>query len=317
MSGVHRSCRRRPGPRHEAQRYSAGTSSRMTVLVSRKGSKPFGRPPVLCPDCLNHRRRCRSRCGTRCVRRCPIAAARRPGGPGDVVGEHRGVEPVDGVVGGGDGPFLVVGRDDTQHGSEDLLLRDRRASCPRCRRRWVRRSNHARGPSVGRHRSPGWPPVHPRGDVPLDPVALAAATSGPICVPCRTGRPPEPGRTRRPGPPPVRRGGVHVTTIRVSDEQTCPVSMHSARARVGRGSCQGPRRRGPRRPTCHPVRGCTGRSARRRWTRCGGPAAVDPVNVILSTRGSRTSSSETARSAVTTFSTPGGSPTASAISART
>ena len=47
------------------------------------------------------------------------------------------------------------------------------------------------------------------------------------------------------------------------------------------------------------------------------PAAVDPVKVILSTRGSRTSSSETSRSAVTTLSTPGGRPTASAISAMT
>ena len=45
------------------------------------------------------------------------------------------------------------------------------------------------------------------------------------------------------------------------------------------------------------------------------PAAVDPVNVILSTLGSRTRSSETSRSAVTTFSTPGGSPSDSAISA--
>ena len=45
------------------------------------------------------------------------------------------------------------------------------------------------------------------------------------------------------------------------------------------------------------------------------PAAVEPVNAILSTRGSRTSSSETSRSAVTTLSTPGGSPTASATSA--
>ena len=36
------------------------------------------------------------------------------------------------------------------------------------------------------------------------------------------------------------------------------------------------------------------------------PAAVDPVKVILSTRGSRTSSSETSRSAVTTLRTPAG-----------
>ena len=42
------------------------------------------------------------------------------------------------------------------------------------------------------------------------------------------------------------------------------------------------------------------------------PAAVDPVNVILSTPGSRTSSSDTSRSAVTTLSTPGGRPICSA-----
>ena len=47
------------------------------------------------------------------------------------------------------------------------------------------------------------------------------------------------------------------------------------------------------------------------------PAAVDPVKVILSTRGSRTRSSDTSRSAVTTFRTPGGRPTASATSAIT
>ena len=45
------------------------------------------------------------------------------------------------------------------------------------------------------------------------------------------------------------------------------------------------------------------------------PAAVEPVKVILSTRGSRTSSSYTSRSAVTTLSTPGGRPAASASSA--
>ncbi len=44
------------------------------------------------------------------------------------------------------------------------------------------------------------------------------------------------------------------------------------------------------------------------------PAAVEPVKVILSTRGSRTSSSETSRSAVTTLMTPGGRPMDSAIS---
>ena len=42
------------------------------------------------------------------------------------------------------------------------------------------------------------------------------------------------------------------------------------------------------------------------------PAAVEPVNVILSTPGSVTSSSDTSRSAVTTLSTPGGRPISSA-----
>src|SRR6266700_4611722 len=47
------------------------------------------------------------------------------------------------------------------------------------------------------------------------------------------------------------------------------------------------------------------------------PAAVDPVKVILLTRGSRTSNSEFSRSAVNVFHTPGGRPTSSAISAMT
>ena len=47
------------------------------------------------------------------------------------------------------------------------------------------------------------------------------------------------------------------------------------------------------------------------------PAAVEPVKVILSTRGSRTSDSDTSRSAVSTFSTPGGRPIDSATSATT
>jgi hypothetical protein len=45
-------------------------------------------------------------------------------GPVDVVGEHRGVEPVDGVVGDPHRVILVGGRDDRQHWAEDLLLGD-------------------------------------------------------------------------------------------------------------------------------------------------------------------------------------------------
>src|SRR5215467_9901015 len=42
----------------------------------------------------------------------------------DVVSENRGVQPVDGVVGDLYGVILVVGGDDGQDRSEDLLLRD-------------------------------------------------------------------------------------------------------------------------------------------------------------------------------------------------
>jgi len=45
------------------------------------------------------------------------------------------------------------------------------------------------------------------------------------------------------------------------------------------------------------------------------PAAVEPVKAILSTRWSRTISSDTSRSAVRTLNTPCGRPTSSAISA--
>src|ERR1700733_12649762 len=48
-------------------------------------------------------------------------------GPVDVVGEHRGVEPVDGVVGDPHRVVLVGGRDHRQHRAEDLLLGDDRA----------------------------------------------------------------------------------------------------------------------------------------------------------------------------------------------
>ncbi len=47
------------------------------------------------------------------------------------------------------------------------------------------------------------------------------------------------------------------------------------------------------------------------------PTAVEPVKVILSTRSSVTSASEASRSAVSTFTTPAGSPTCSATSAIT
>ena len=104
--------------------------------------------------------------------------------------------------------------------------------------------------------------------------------------------------------------------MRVSDEQTWPVMRHSA-----------PRDRGaavamsasssttaadlpPSSSVQRAMRSPQSDAMRR-------PAAVEPVNVILSTRGSVTSSSDTSRSAVTTLSTPGGRPIASAASANT
>ena len=102
--------------------------------------------------------------------------------------------------------------------------------------------------------------------------------------------------------------------MRVSDEQTCPDSEHSALARVAAAWCRSMSSRiraadfPPSSRVHRAIRSPQIEAMRR-------PAAVDPVKVILSTRGSRTSSSDTSRSAVTTFITPAGRPIAMAASA--
>ena len=105
-----------------------------------------------------------------------------------------------------------------------------------------------------------------------------------------------------------------MTTIRVSEEQTWPDRKHSAWDSVRAAVSMSMSSRitaadlPPSSRVQRAMRSPQSEAIRR-------PAAVDPVKVILSTRGSRTSSSDTSRSAVTTLSTPGGRPTASAASA--
>ena len=105
-----------------------------------------------------------------------------------------------------------------------------------------------------------------------------------------------------------------MTTILVSDEQTCPDRKHSACDSVCAAASMSMSSRitaadlPPSSRVQRAIRSPQIDAIRR-------PAAVDPVKVILSTRGSRTSSSDTSRSAVTTLSTPGGRPAASAASA--
>ena len=205
--------------------------------------------------------------------------------------------------------LLVVGRDHAEHRAEDLLLGDRRASCRRCRRRSARRSSRGRGAS-------GRPPpvasvralVDALGDVALDPVALALGRpAGPSGSRRRTGRRRAPARTSPASASTSSSWRLRVTTIRVSDEQTWPDRKHSAPASVGRGLARSMSSRmtaadlPPSSSVQRAIRSPQIDAIRR-------PAAVEPVNVILSTRGSRTSSSETSRSAVTTLSTPGGRP---------
>ena len=102
--------------------------------------------------------------------------------------------------------------------------------------------------------------------------------------------------------------------MRVSDEQTWPARKHSDRARVWAAASRSASSRmtaadlPPSSRVQRAMRSPQSEAMRR-------PVAVDPVKVILSTPGSRTSNSETSRSAVTTLRTPGGRPMASAASA--
>ena len=103
---------------------------------------------------------------------------------------------------------------------------------------------------------------------------------------------------------------------RVSDEHTWPLRPHSALASV---LAAVPRSMSSRTTAADfPPSSSVQRAMRSPHSDAmRRPAAVDPVNVILSTPGLVTSSSETSRSAVTTLSTPGGRPICSAASANT
>ena len=85
--------------------------------------------------------------------------------------------------------------------------------------------------------------------------------------------------------------------IRVSEEQTWPDRKHSAPASVGAAVPRSMSSRmtaadfPPSSSVHRAIRSPQSEAIRR-------PAAVEPVKVILSTRGSRTSSSDTSRSAV-------------------
>ena len=99
-------------------------------------------------------------------------------GPLHVVGEDGRVEPVDGVVGDGDGVLLVLRRDHAQHRPEDLLLRDRRGVVDVAEDGGLNEPAPVevlRPAAAGRQRGSF---RHALGDVALDPVALALGDQG-------------------------------------------------------------------------------------------------------------------------------------------
>ncbi len=104
--------------------------------------------------------------------------------------------------------------------------------------------------------------------------------------------------------------------MRVSDEQTWPARKHSAPDSVAAAVARSMSSRTT--AADFPPSSSVQRAMRSPHSDAiFRPAAVEPVKVILSTRGSRTSSSDTSRSAVRTLRTPGGRPIASATSATT
>ena len=235
-----------------------------------------------------------------------------------VGGEHRGVEAVDRVVGDADRVVLVGGGDHAEHRTEDLLLRDRRRVVDVAEHRRLDEPAAVevlRTPAAGGERRAF---VDALRDVALDAVALALRRrADPSGSARRTGR-------RR---APCRSSSASASTIsswRVARDDDARErrahlpGQHALRLgeRLRRGlRCR--RRRGSPRPTCRRARACMRAMRSPQIAPILRPAAVEPVKVILSTRGSRTSSSDTSRSAVTTLSTPGGSPISSATSATT
>ena len=121
-----RPCRRAPWRDHLLHvrgllRRGAPSSSRGT------DSRPSTPPSRPMPDCLKPPNAMLKSVRKRVVPdRARAQLARGGVGALDVVREHRGVEPVDRVVGDLDRRRLALGRDHGQHRPEDLLARDRR-----------------------------------------------------------------------------------------------------------------------------------------------------------------------------------------------
>ena len=225
------------------------------------------------------------------ARRCR-SAVRHLAGPVDVVGEHRRVEAVDGVVGDPHRVSACPAPGSRYTGPRSHPARSP-MSCPRAEHAAVepapsRSLTSAAGQSEAVGDAPGDTPTRSRRPL---------ATSGPIWVARRTGRPPDLGG---PGQGLEKPRLAPSTTILVNEEQTwpdrktrpgmvCAAVAMSMSSRITAADC--------RRVPGH------GRSAA---ADRGDPppGRVDPVKVILSARGSRTSSPDTSRSAVSTLSTP-------------
>ena len=134
----------------------SGRPSRITVLVSRNGSRPSLPPSRPMPDCLKPPNAMpksvrKSLWPTVPDRSSPATARARS----TSFGEHRRVEPVDRVVRDPHRVLLVVRRDHREHRAEDLLAARSSSRCRRCRTRSARRSSRGRGPraaATGRER---------------------------------------------------------------------------------------------------------------------------------------------------------------------
>ena len=171
--------------------------------------QPFGSPLASYPRLLEATER-HSEISTECVV-ADRARAQLPGyvaGPVHIVGEHRGVQSVDRVVGDGDGVLLVVGGDDAEDRAEYLLLSDGGGvvDVPEHRRLDVPATVQVlRATAAG---GEGRPLGEALCDVALDPVPLAPrrqrarSESGD-----RTGPPPGPGRRTGSGRRRIRRAG--------------------------------------------------------------------------------------------------------------
>ena len=151
----------------------------MTVFVSKKGCSPSVPPSRPMPGLLEAAERDAEVGAERVV--ADRAGAQLAGdvpGPLHVVGEDGRVEPVDRVVGDGDGVLLVLRRDHAQHRPEDLLLGDRRGVVDVAE---DGRLNEPAPVEVLRPAAAGGQRGslrHALGDVALDPVTLPLGDQG-------------------------------------------------------------------------------------------------------------------------------------------